>query len=351
MHIFDYRFLRNYSVSPDILNRISRLEGFNQRMHLLKDGRESLLSNMERIAVIMSSRDSNAIEGIRTTDDRVLALLAGGTKPRGHSEDDILGYGDALRRIHSDHGSMVLSKKTILELYGIMTSYSSVEEPHFKGRDNVIVERDADGRVVRIHETVPFGDVDRALDEMLASFWEARNDGMVNSLLLIPCFIVDFLRIHPFEDGNGRMSRLLTALLLYQEGYDICRYVSLESRINATRDRYYDSLEASEEGWFDNTSDYTPFIEYFLGVLFLSYREYDRRLASAAGRLGKSAAVRDIVLNVNMPVSKRDLMAMVPGVSESTVEAELRRMLDAGEAVKIGSTRGARYVAASRIQS
>ena len=110
MHIFDYRFLRDYSVSPDILNRISRLEGFNQRTRLLKEGRESLLSNMERIAVIMSSRDSNAIEGIRTTDDRVLALLAGGARPRGHSEDDILGYGDALRRIHAEHGSMVLSK-------------------------------------------------------------------------------------------------------------------------------------------------------------------------------------------------------------------------------------------------
>ena len=174
-----------------------------------------------------------------------------------------------------------------------------------------------------------------------------------NTHPLIKAAVVHFFieAIHPFEDGNGRMSRLLTALLLHQEGYDICRYVSLESRINATRDRYYDALEASEEGWFDNTSDYTPFIEYFLGVLFLSYREYDRRLASAAGRLGKSAAVRDIVLNVNMPVSKRDLMAMVLGVSESTVEAELRRMLDAGEAVKIGSTRGARYAAASRTQS
>ena len=168
----------------------------------------------------------------------------------------------------------------------------------------------------------------------------------INSLLLISCFIVDFLRIHPFEDGNGRMSRLLTALLLYQEGYDICRYVSLESRINASKDRYYGALEDSETGWFDNASDYTPFIEYFLGVLFLSYREYDRRLASAVGRSGKSAAVRDLVLNVNMPISKREIAAMLPDISESTVEAELRRMLDAGEIVKIGSTRGARYITA-----
>ena len=348
MHIFDYRFLREYSVSPDILNRISRLEGFNQRTRVLAEGREDLLRNMESIAIIMSSRDSNAIEGIRTTDDRLMALLGGGSRPRGHPENEILGYGDALRRIHADHDGMVLSKATILELFGIMTSYSSTEDPHFKRRDNVIIERDREGRVTGIHETVPSECTEDAVDDMLASFWEARNDERINSLLLIPCFIVDFLRIHPFEDGNGRMSRLLTALLLYQEGYDICRYVSLESRINASKNRYYGALEDSETGWFDNTSDYTPFIEYFLGVLFLSYREYDRRLASAAGRSGKSAAVRDLVLNVNMPISKMEIATMLPDISESTIEAELRRMLDAGEIVKIGSTRGARYIAASR---
>ncbi len=346
MHIFDYRFLREYSVSPDILNRISRLEGFNQRTRVLAEGKEDLLRNMESIAIIMSSRDSNAIEGIRTTDDRLMALLGGGARPRGHPESEILGYGDALRHIHADHDGMVLSKATILELFGIMTSYSSTEEPHFKRRDNVIIERDREGRITRIHETVPSEYTEDAIDEMLASFWEARNDERINSLLLISCFIVDFLRIHPFEDGNGRMSRLLTALLLYHEGYDICRYVSLESRINASKNRYYGALEDSETGWFDNTSDYTPFIEYFLGVLFLSYREYDRRLASAVGRSGKSAAVRDLVLNVNMPISKREIAAMLTDISESTVEAELKRMLDAGEIVKIGSTRGARYITA-----
>ena len=348
MHIFDYRFLREYSVSPDILNRISRLEGFNQRTRVLAEGREDLLRNMESIAIIMSSRDSNAIEDIRTTDDRLMALLGGGARPRSHTENEILGYGDALRRIHADHDGMVLYKATILELFGIMTSYSSTEDPHFKRRDNIIIERDQEGRIVRIHETVPSEHTEKAVDDMLASFWEARNDERINSLLLIPCFIVDFLRIHPFEDGNGRMSRLLTALLLYQEGYDVCRYVSPESRINASTDRYYGALEDSETGWFDNTSDYAPFIEYFLGVLFLSYREYDRRLASAVGRSGKSAAVHDLVLNVNMPISKREIAAMLPDVSESTVEAELRRMLDAGDIVKIGSTRSARYIAAPR---
>ena len=228
---------------------------------------------------------------------------------------------------------------------GIPTSYV-IHAGQYKTRPNSVITRYGDRFDYASPEETP-----GLMNDLVDWYNAAEQDGKLSPVELAALFHYRYIRIHPFEDGNGRMSRLLTALLLHQEGYDICRYVSLESRINATRDRYYDALEASEEGWFDNTSDYTPFIEYFLGVLFLSYGEYDRRLASAAGRLGKSAAVRDIVLNVNMPVSKRDLMAMVPGVSESTVEAELRRMLDAGEAVKIGSTRGARYAAASRTQS
>ena len=144
---------------------------------------------------------------------------------------------------------------------------------------------------MKVHRIVPYQHVEKAMDDMIASYREARNDTDVNNLLLIPCFIVDFLRIHPFIDGNGRMSRLLTTLLLYQEGYDICRYVSLESKIRFNLKGYYDALESSEEGWFDNRSSYEPFIDYFLGVLFLSYREYDRRLAHAFQNKGKSGAV------------------------------------------------------------
>ena len=345
MHIFDYRFLRERSVSMEVMNRVARLEGFSQRTRVLSLNRESILQSMERIALVMSVRDSNAIEGIRTTDDRLVPLIEGSTKPKGHSEAEIKGYGDCLRYIHHNHESIVLSRDTILEMYGMLMAYSDVE-PVFKTRDNVIIDRSLDGKVLCVHETVPHQDVEEAVRDMLASYWEARNDDGINNLILIPCFIVDFLRIHPFMDGNGRMSRLLTTLLLYQEGYDVCRYVSLESKINSDLDSYYDALEGSEVGWFENESTYDPFIEYFLGILFLSYREYDRRMAAAIGRRGKSDAVRDVVLNVNMPISKRDIMEMLPEVSESTISSELRRMLDVGEIVKKGSTRAARYIRA-----
>ena len=347
MHIFDYRFLRERSVSMEVMNRVARLEGFSQRTRVLSMDRESVLQSMERIALVMSTRDSNAIEGIRTTDERLVPLIEGSTKPKGHSEAEIKGYGDCLRHIHRNYDSIVLSHDSILELYGILMSYTDVE-PVFKTRDNAIVDRSPDGKVLRVHETVPHLDVEEAVGDMLASYWEARNDDGMNNLILIPCFIVDFLRIHPFMDGNGRMSRLLMTLLLHQEGYDVCRYVSLESKINSDLDSYYDALEGSEVGWFENESTYDPFIKYFLGILFLSYREYDRRMAAAIGRRGKSDAVRDVVLNVNMPVSKRDIMGMLPEVSESTISSELKRMLDAGEIVKKGSTRAARYIRAGR---
>lgn len=347
MHTFDHRFLRERSVSMEVMNRVARLEGFSQRTRILSLNRESILQSMERIALVMSVRDSNAIEGIRTTDDRLVPLIEGSTKPKGHSEAEIKGYGDCLRFIHRNHESIVLSRDTILKMYGMLMAYSDVE-PVFKTRDNVIVDRSLDGKVLCVHETVPHQDVEEAVGDMLASYWEARNDIGINNLLLIPCFIVDFLRIHPFMDGNGRMSRLLTTLLLYQEGYDVCKYISLESKINADLDSYYRALEESEVGWFENESTYDPFIEYFLGILFLSYREFDRRMAAAIGRRGKSYAVRDVVLNVNMPVSKRDIMEMLPEVSESTISSELKRMLDAGEIVKKGSTRAARYIQADR---
>ena len=347
MHIFDYRFLKDFTVSMGVLNRVSKLEGFNQKSKVLGMERQSILESMERIAIVLSTRDSNAIEGIGTTAERMVPLIVGGTKPIGHSESEILGYGDCLRHIHQNHADLILSTETILKLYGILMSYTDVD-PVFKTRDNVIIDRSPQGEILKVHRTVPYQYVEKAMDDMITSYWEARNDTDINNLLLIPCFIVDFLRIQPFIDGNGRMSRLLTTLLLYQEGYDICRYVSLESKIRSNLKGYYDALESSEEGWFDNTSSYEPFIDYFLGVLFLSYREYDRRLAHAFQNKGKSGAVRDLVLNMNMPVSKRDLISMLPGISEATISSELKRLLDAGEIVKIGSTRSARYISADR---
>lgn len=187
-----------------------------------------------------------------------------------------------------------------------------------------------------------------AMEQPLLAYGEARDDMGVNNLLLIPCFILDFLCIHPFIDGNGRMSRLLTLLLLYQEGYDVGRYVSVEARMSAARDRYYEALSASSEGWHENGSDYIPFISYMLGVLMMCYREFDSRSRAIEGsRMGKMDRVKGMVLNSVLPVSKSDLSSMMPDVSVITIEAVLGKMVREGVVRKMGGNRNARYIRAS----
>lgn len=225
-----------------------------------------------------------------------------------------------------------------------MTGYHDDADTSFKTVDNAVVERGPDDTVVAVHPTVPASETEYCIDQLVGAFWEVRYDNDVNDLLLIPCVIMDFLRIHPFRDGNGRMSRLLTTLLMYQSGYDICRYVSMESRINSSKMDYYRALEESQIGWFDNKCDYTPFITYFLSQLFLCYRDLNR-LVGERMTLSKGSDALEAFLRVcTFHVSKRDLCSMFPEISEITVSRVLRRMCDSGELVKVGAGRSTRYV-------
>ena len=242
MHTFNYLFLKNCRVDSILLNRISNLERLREKTVEIEYRDPNLTSAMEKRAILMSVVDSNAIEGIYTSEGRINGLISGRTAPRGHYEEEILGYRDVLRYIHSNHKKINLNKETLLEIYSMLMFHTETEDLGFKTRDNVIAERDADGTLLMLHRTVPAEKTEWCIDQLLGAFWEARNDLAINKLLLIPCVIMDFLRIHPFIDGNGRMSRLLTTLLLYQEGYDICKFTSMESKINSSKNQYYDSL-------------------------------------------------------------------------------------------------------------
>lgn len=341
MHVFNYNFLRNASVDADILNRATSIERIRGGIPPLSD---RLSRALERRAVLMSVIDSNDIEGIRTSEERMIKIINNVTASRGQDEEEIAGYRDALRYIHSKHSSIVLDKKEILNIYGMLMMHTNTE-PAFKTRDNVIIERDIEGNVVMVHSTVPSEQTERCIDQMLYSFWEARNDADINKLLLIPCFIMDFLRIHPFIDGNGRMSRLLTILLLYQEGYEVCRYTSIESKINASKSDYYTALEESEIGWFENECDYGPFIRHFLDCLFLCYRELNLTVGSTMGRNGTGDSIKVFMRSCYIHVSKKDICMMFPEVSETTVERVLKKMCDSGEIIKVGESRATRYIA------
>ncbi|WII08203.1 Fic family protein [Methanomassiliicoccales archaeon LGM-RCC1] len=347
MHVFNYDFLKSSKVDADLLNRIGNIERIRDTAEH-HDQQTYVLQALENRAVIMSVIDSNEIEGIRTSEERAVGLISERTVPKGHDEQEIAGYRDALRYIHRSHDRIKLDKESILGLYGILMSYKEMSEPGFKSRDNVIVDRDPDGSVSAVYETVPFQDTEYCIDQMLSAFWEARNDLDINKLLLIPCFIMDFLRIHPFLDGNGRMSRLLTVLLLYQEGYDVCRYVSIESKINASKSDYYRALEYGYPGWFDGGSDYTPFISYFISQLFLCYRDLNLSFGTEIGRSKKTDALESFLSICPVHVSKQDILSMFPDISETSVERTLRDLCDRGVIRKEGSTRSARYIAARR---
>lgn len=344
MHIFDYSFLRKMRVDPDILNRAASIENQCGRFQAGFGNAESLSSALREHAILMSVRDSNAIEGIGTTSERMAGLISGSIRPKGHDENEIVGYGNALRYIHENHSNIKITKESILVIYGILMERSERNEIGFKKRDNVIVDRAPDGTVSNIYPTVPAEETEYCVEQLVGAFWEARDDFEINSLLLIPCFVMDFLRIHPFSDGNGRMSRLLTTLLLYQEGYDVCRYVSMESKINSSKGDYYRALEESQIGWFENKCDYGPFIHYFLGELFLCYRDLNRLAGEELGRKKKSNGLEMFLRLTSMPVSKKDLVTMFPDISQITIERTLRRMCASGDIEMVGSKRLARYI-------
>lgn len=347
MHRFDYSFLRTASFPADIVSKASSIESMRCRGESVIRSHPAVVSDMEAAARVMSIRESNAIEGIVTSDDRLMAIATGSTAPRGHSESEIAGYRDVLDIIRSRHDALSVDERTILRLFSVMGAQSD-GPTGYKTRDNTIVDVHEDGtRSVRFRP-VSAAETPAAMEQLVLAYGEARDDMGVNNLLLIPCFILDFLCIHPFIDGNGRMSRLLTLLLLYQEGYDVGRYVSVEARMSATRDRYYEALSASSKGWHENGSDYIPFITYMLGVLMMCYREFDSRFRAIEGsRMGKMDRVREMVLNSVLPVSKSDLSSMMPDVSVTTIEAVLGEMVREGVVRKVGGNRNARYIRAS----
>ena len=218
---------------------------------------------------------------------------------------------------------------------------------HYKTDDNVILEIDADGkRKVRFRPT-PARETPDAMEQLTLGYLDARNDANINQLLLIPCVILDFLCIHPFRDGNGRMSRLLSLLLLYKNGFDAGKYVSFEEQINNYKAYYYEALRQSSIGWESNENTYFPFIENFLSMLYMCYKELDKRFAVVHGkRITKKARIEATVLNSLTPISKAEICQILPDVSPTTVEAVLGAMVRTGSIQRVGSGRMTRYIKA-----
>ena len=348
MHTFDYSFLNHGLLPARLVTLAAGIASLRTMAGVRREEYAAVFTELEAVARVQSVKSSNAIEGIVTSDERINAIVNQNSAPLNHDEAEIAGYRDALALIHTHYAEMDFRQGDILRLHEILMSVAGYGYGgQYKTDDNLILEVEPDGRRrVRFRPT-PAADTPQAMEQLELAYLAARDDAGVDQLLLIPCVILDFLCIHPFRDGNGRMSRLLSLLLLYKTGYDVGKYVSFEEQINNYKPYYYEALRQSSEGWADGRNDYAPFMENFLSTLYMCYKELDKRFAVAHGRrVTKKARVEATVLGSLTPISKAEVCRILPDVSPTTVEAVLRAMVKSGSVRLVGQGRNVRYIRA-----
>ena len=343
MHKYDYSFLKD-TIPGNIVGLADIIADLKSREEFRKLQYSETFESLRQKALIESVKGSNAIEGIVTTDDRIRDIVAGAV-PVTHDEMEISGYKDALNLIHTTYMDLDLSEDVICFFHKTIEEETNrLEAGHYKRTNNFIMEYGPDGnRRVRF-KPVSAKNVQNDMEQLILAYYEARQDSEIPSLLLIPCFVLDFLCIHPFLDGNGRVSRLITVLLLYISGYDIVRYISYEGQINKYKAGYYEALQISSESWHENKNDYVPFIINFMQILYRCYKDLDESFTDISlKKAKKSERVESILLGAIVPISKQDIMQKVPDISVKTVELVLGKMLKEKKIKKIGTYKDARY--------
>ena len=343
MRIFDYRHLAE-AIPAELLGISNILYDLRGRNDIRKKDKQAVYDDLRESAIIDSVAGSNAIEGIVTSRSRMMDIVLGGQDPLTHDEHEIAGYKAALEEIYSPDFSADLSEDLIRHFHRLLLQGTSAEAGSYKTEDNWISQRDADGTISVRFVPVSAKETPRAMEQWLLAYREARSDARISRLFLVACAVVDFLCIHPFTDGNGRLSRLITTLLLQREGFDVGRYISIEDVINDTKAAYYDALYEASQGWHDNKNDYTPFIIYLMQVLYRCYRELDTRFVeSGSKRLPKSKQIEALLMGTFVPISKEEICRRYPDVSVTTISRVLSKLIKAGSVEKIGTYRDARY--------
>lgn len=348
MHKFTYNFLKDKTITSELFSLSNIITDLKTKTEIKKQTNISLFSKLETIAIKESVVGSNAIEGIFTTEKRINEIINNDSEPLTHSEQEIAGYHDAIKFVAENYEYLSFDEKTIKEIHKLLVAryigYGNGGK--YKTSDNIIAEKYSDGSIKRVlFNPTPAKEIDKAMKDLCLAYQVAKNDYEIPSLLLIPCVIVDFLSIHPFSDGNGRVSRLLTLLLLYKEGYDIGKYISFENQINKYKDSYYYALERSQNGWHDSKNSYYPFIQFTFQILYECYKEINKRFVTTKnGKNKKSDLIEAIVLDSIVPISKAEIIELLPNISSSTVELELAKLIKMNKIFKIGTYKNAKYL-------
>lgn len=344
MRNFNYSEIRNQKWDSYILGLIAAIykEAGKQEMFLKQKPQE--LEKLVEIAKIQSTEASNAIEGIITTSTRIKQLVEEKTTPKNRDEQEIAGYRDVLNIIHDSFDAIPISQNYILQLHKIL--YSHMNNPmggRTKGVQNYISATYPDGHVETLFTPLSPFETPEALDKICQEYNRVIGNMEVEPLIVIPIFIHDFLCIHPFNDGNGRMSRLLTTLLLYRNGFYVGKYISLEAKIARDKDLYYSALSQAQHGWHEGTEDVVPFIKYLLGTILAAYKDFEDRFSLVETKLPALEMVRQASMYKIGRFNKQDIRELCPTLSNSSIEKAFRDLIALGEIQKEGKGKGTCY--------
>ena len=344
MRNFNYSEIKNQKWDSEVLGLIAAIykEAGKQEMYLKQRPEE--LEKLVEIAKIQSTEASNAIEGIVTTSTRIKQLVEEKTTPKNRNEQEIAGYRDVLNVIHESFDAIPISQSYILQLHKML--YSHMNNPmagKTKTIQNYISATYPDGHVETLFTPMAPYETPEALDRICEEYNRVIGNMEVEPLIAIPIFIHDFLCIHPFNDGNGRMSRLLTTLLLYRSGFYVGKYISLEAKIAKNKDLYYDALGEAQTGWHEGTEDAVPFIKYLLGTILAAYKDFEDRFALVETKLSALEMVSRASMNKLGRFTKQDIRELCPSLSVSSVEGALRKLVASGELKREGSGKSTCY--------
>ncbi len=349
MRSLNYKEAYQKLLTPEIVSCLAQIHEQKGQQNLFIQAHEDALSELPEIAKIQSTEASNRIEGIITTDDRLKKIVRNKTTPRNRNEREIAGYRDVLITIHENYDFIPIRPGMILQLHRDLYKFSNPgfggNGGSYKNSDNIMAEEMRDGTGQIRFQPVSAWETPEAMETLCNEFNKALKDPNMDPLLLMFIFILDFLCIHPFNDGNGRMSRLLTLLILYRSGYFVGKYISLEKLIADNRESYYEALQESGAGWQEEGNDYLPFVRYMLGIIIVAYRDFTNRIQILVTKgLSKSDRVKEIIRDSSGKMTKAEMMALCPDVSERTVQRTLTSLMESGEIIKIGGGRYTFYI-------
>lgn len=345
MRAFNYSKIKEQKWDSEILGYIAAIYKEAGKQELYLKQRPEELERLVEIAKVQSTEASNAIEGIVTTSTRIKQLVEEKTTPRNRDEQEIAGYRDVLNLIHENFDVIPITQNYILQLHKVL--YSHMNNPvagRTKNVQNYISATYPDGHSEVLFTPLAPYETPAALDRICEEYNRVIGNFEVEPLIAIPVFIHDFLCIHPFNDGNGRMSRLLTTLMLYQNGFYVGKYISLEAKIAKDKDLYYSALAQAQTEWYEGTEDVVPFIKYILGTILSAYRDFEERFALVETKLPAIEVVRNATKNKIGRFTKQDIRELCPSLSLSSIEGSLRKLVENGELKREGAGKSTVYL-------